>query len=76
MRSRWDLNEMRSRWDEMRWDQITDSKNLEYYMIIGRDIMQSLGINLLFSDHTIQWEGAWVPMHDFNKLKKLTLNKY
>jgi len=45
-------------------------------MIIGRDIMQSLGINLLFSDHTIQWEGARVPMHDFNKLKKLNLNKY
>jgi len=27
--------------------QITDSKNLGYDMIIGRDIMQSLGINLL-----------------------------
>jgi len=53
--------------------QITDSKNLGYDMIIGRDIMQSLGINLLFSDHTIQWEGSRVPMRDFNKLKKLNL---
>ena len=45
-------------------------------MIIGRDIMQSLGINLLFSEQTIQWEGAWIPMHDFNKLEKHNLNKY
>ena len=56
--------------------QVTDSKNLGYDMIIGRDIMQSLGINLLFSEQTIQWEGAQVPMRDFNKLKKYNLNKY
>ena len=53
--------------------QVTDSKNLGYDMIIGRDIMQSLGINLLFSEQTIQWEGARVPMRDFNKLKKYNL---
>jgi len=55
---------------------VTDSKNLGYDMIIGRDIMQTLGINLLFNEQTIQWEGAWIPMHDFNKLEKHNLNKY
>ena len=37
---------------------VTDSKNLGYDMILGRDIMQTLGINLLFNEQTIQWEGA------------------
>jgi len=38
--------------------------------------MQTLGINLLFNEQTIQWEGARIPMCDFNKLEKHNLNKY
>ena len=35
-----------------------------YDMIIGRDILMGLGINLQFSDHTIHWDGHEMPMKD------------
>lgn len=35
-----------------------------YDMIIGRDMLQDLGINLRFSDLTIEWDGAEIPFKD------------
>ena len=33
-----------------------------YDMIIGRDMLETLGIDLLFSQHLMQWDNATVPM--------------
>ena len=33
-------------------------------MIIGRDLMQDLGMDVRFSDETIAWSGAEVPFCD------------
>jgi len=35
-----------------------------YYMIIGRDILKFLKINLRFSDEIIKWDGAEMPFKD------------
>ncbi len=35
-----------------------------YDMIIGRDLMEFLGINIRFSDQVIEWEGATMPFKD------------
>jgi len=35
-----------------------------YDMIIGRDLMEFLGINIRFSDKVIEWEGATMPFKD------------
>ena len=42
----------------------SDPKDTAYDMIIGRDILHELGIDLLFSQGVMQWEGATVPMRD------------
>ena len=33
-------------------------------MIIGRDMMEFLGIDIKFSDHTIVWDGRTIPFRD------------
>ena len=48
---------------------ITDSKDLGYDIIIGRDLMQALGISLCFKENIISWEGNDIPMRDFKQLK-------
>ena len=57
---------------------VDSSKQLpsKYDIIIGRDLMQSIGIDLLFSTKEIRWEGTTVPMRDpslfkNNKLERL-----
>ena len=35
-----------------------------YDMIIGRDMMEFLGIDIKFSDHTIVWDGRTIPFRD------------
>ena len=35
-------------------------------MIIGRDLMQFLGIDVLFSTLTVEWDGADMPFKDVN----------
>ena len=44
-------------------------------MVIGRDIMAELGMDLSFNKKTMIWEGIEIPMRDFNKLRKYQLNK-
>jgi hypothetical protein len=35
-----------------------------YDMIIGRDLLEELGINFLFSQGIITWDNASIPMHN------------
>ena len=55
---------------------LTENEDLGCDMILGRDIMTQLGINLSFDKSVIQWEGTEIPMRDYRKLKRWTLSKY
>ena len=39
-------------------------KESNYDMIIGRDLLHELGIDLLFSQGKMQWEGSSIPMRN------------
>ena len=54
---------------------VVESTTLGYGMVIGRDIMSELGMDLSFYKKTMIWEGIEIPMRDFNKLRKYQLNK-
>ena len=41
-----------------------------YDMIIGRDLLNELNINVRFSDGTIKWEDQVVPMKNFQRIWK------
>ena len=43
---------------------VTDSEELGYDMIIGRDILTELGINFSFDTKTVEWEGISIPMSE------------
>ena len=55
---------------------VTDSKDIGYDMIIGRDMMIELKINLTFDKQKVIWEGIEIPMRDFNRLRRWNLSKY
>ena len=40
----------------------SDVKTSRYDMIIGRDLMHEIGIDLLFSEQKMQWGNAKIPM--------------
>jgi hypothetical protein len=42
----------------------TDSKLSRYDMILGRDLLEELGIDFLFSQGLMTWDNASVPMHN------------
>ena len=44
-------------------------------MVIGRDIMSEVGMDLSFEKKTMVWEGIEIPMRDFKKLRKYQLSK-
>jgi hypothetical protein len=37
-----------------------------YDMIIGRDMLTDLGIDIRFSDNVIGWDGAEMPLKEFS----------
>ena len=41
---------------------------IEYDMIIGRDLLNELNIDVRFSDGTIKWEDQVVPMKNFQRI--------
>ena len=47
-------------------------------MIIGRDLIRSLGINIHFTDMTIHWDNAPIPLRDIDSTTNdvFTLLKY
>ena len=52
-----------------------ESTDLGYDMVIGRDIMYKLGMDISFEHKNISWEGIVIPMRDFNKLRKYKMSK-
>ena len=52
-----------------------DSEALGYDMVIGRDLLDNLGVNLDFRKSVIDWEGIEIPMKDFQKLKDLDMSR-
>ena len=46
----------------------SDNANNNYDMIIGRDILHELGIDLLFSKAEMTWENITIPMQPMTKL--------
>jgi len=52
-----------------------DSEALGYDMVIGRDLLDTLGVNLDFRKSVVDWEGIEVPMKDFQKLKELKMSR-
>ena len=53
-----------------------ESDDVGYALIIGRDLMLELGLDISFENKTIMWEGTTIPMRDFNMLRKWNLFKY
>ena len=56
------------------WDyfETKSQKNLNCYdCIIGRDLVKTLGIHLIFSEGMMMWDDIRVPMADFNMVKKV-----
>ena len=51
-------------WDTriVEWTAHVTNQKSNYDMIIGRDVLTELGINLNFKDMTMQWDTAIVPM--------------
>jgi hypothetical protein len=47
----------------------SDARLNSYDMIIGRDLLHELGIDLLFSLGVIKWDNATVPMRDPSQLR-------
>ena len=44
-------------------------------MAIGRDILDSLGMDISFKEKTISWEGITIPMRDLNTIRKYQPSK-
>ena len=42
----------------------TDKLSSRYDMIIGRDLLEELGMNFLFSTSMMEWDNASTPMLD------------
>ena len=55
---------------------VVDSKNLGYDMILGRDIMLQLKMDVSFAQKSVSWEGISIPMRDYNRLRQYKLSKY
>ena len=51
-----------------RFDLDKNEDGIGYDMIIGRDLLNDLNIDVRFSDNTIKWEDQLVPMKSFAKL--------
>ena len=47
-----------------------------YDMVIGRDLMTTLNMDLLFSKKLVSWEGMEIPMRDFKSLSKHNYSRH
>ena len=53
------------------WDINVSPSNLGAHdMILGRDILQGLGIKFDFTDLTVEWDGSVIPMRDADSMKE------
>lgn len=62
---------------EIRWNcYVDESDNLSRYdMIIGRDLMTDLGIDIMFSTGEVVWDNASIPLRDTSCLDDDKINK-
>ena len=51
-------------------DPTQKSNTTNYDIILGKDFMQELGIDILNSSLTLRWDGIEIPMRDFGELRK------
>ena len=51
-------------------DKNSKSETENYDMIIGKDLMQNLGLDVKYSNLTLQWEQLEVPMRNYGELRK------
>ena len=64
---------------DMTWTAYVDessSLNSRYDMIIGRDLLKELGMDFLFSQDLMEWDGATVPMRSIDWLHHSNLDAY
>ena len=54
---------------------VAEKENLGYDIILGRDLLLDLKMNISFEKKMVSWEGIEIPMRDFNKLRRHNLNK-
>ena len=52
-----------------------ESTDLGYDMVLRRDLMYKLGMDISFEHKNISWEGIIIPMRDYNKLRKYKMSK-
>ncbi len=56
---------------------VDDSTSLSTYdMIIGRDLMDAIGLDLLFSENLLKWDNATVPMRDSSLFEEPSANPF
>ena len=64
---------------EIHWNCYVDnseSENSRYDMIIGRDLMHEIGLDILFSKSEMIWDNASVPMQSVDKLSDYYIDKF
>ena len=49
---------------------IFEGSDVGYDIVIGRDLMLELGMDISFAKKSVSWEGIKIVMQDFNKLRK------
>ena len=49
------------------WDVHVTPNNMSYDMIIGRDLLSTLGIIIDFDNQMIEWQGPRIPMRDVDE---------
>jgi hypothetical protein len=54
----------------------SDARLNSYDMIIGRDLLHELGIDLLFSLGVMKWDNATVPMRDPSQLRDSNIDEF
>jgi hypothetical protein len=55
---------------------VSDARLNSYDLIIGRDLLHELGIDLLFSLGAVKWENATVPMRDPSQLRDTEIDAF
>ena len=50
-------------------DDTATARTSQYDMILGRDLLEALGLIINFHDHTMTWDEATIPMKDIGSLR-------
>ena len=65
---------------EITWNCYVDptesNTTCNYDLIIGRDLMHEIGINILFKEGIMEWDNATTPMQSIDKLEETYLDEF